>query len=401
MLHRPMTWGPFLERAAAVVDDVLSEIVHTLPEYSRLDRIELGDVRQSLERSVLLLEHRLHGRSPEQSLFEEVVATGARRYAQGISIRSIVEAHKRWTMRLWEEANETLWPDQMLVLSSTLLDQLESSLSLLVHGYVTALQSSVPTLEDPDGALVRRLCLGLLGVRAVADRLGLLPTEPAMVGVVVFAPSGTLSPPVLHGLRAQASAILAHPATRWLSGTLDGNLVFVYLSQSQLTVDWLKDALERLLGSLPAHVDRRGLIVALSDPCDSTSSLTQAYRQAMKIVRTARLCGLLGVPLSEDDVLLRAMLIEEMQVGSRLVSSRLQPLLDHDRRRGSNLLVTLKVYLQCGGLVKSAAKALHVHPNTVLYRLQRIEKLTGKNLRDLNDLLELKLALDAWEMYGS
>jgi purine catabolism regulator len=43
--------------------------------------------------------------------------------------------------------------------------------------------------------------------------------------------------------------------------------------------------------------------------------------------------------------------------------------------------------------VKAAADAMHVHPNTLRYRLSRVEKLLGRSLRNPATIAELSLAL--------
>jgi DNA-binding PucR family transcriptional regulator len=51
------------------------------------------------------------------------------------------------------------------------------------------------------------------------------------------------------------------------------------------------------------------------------------------------------------------------------------------------------VWLSTGCSTAATAEQLVVHPNTVGYRLRRIERLTGRNLRGVDTRLELQLAL--------
>ncbi len=73
--------------------------------------------------------------------------------------------------------------------------------------------------------------------------------------------------------------------------------------------------------------------------------------------------------------------------------SCLKPLKDHDRKRDSGLLETLRVHLQTGGSNQATAQHLYLHPNTVLYRLNNIEKLCGMDLRSTEALLRMQLAV--------
>jgi GAF domain-containing protein len=64
----------------------------------------------------------------------------------------------------------------------------------------------------------------------------------------------------------------------------------------------------------------------------------------------------------------------------------------YDRRRRSELVVTLEQYLRDRRSVTSTARALYIHPNTLRQRLDRIEKLSGLRLAE-EDLLALELAI--------
>ncbi|HBQ94212.1 MAG: helix-turn-helix domain-containing protein [Firmicutes bacterium] len=58
------------------------------------------------------------------------------------------------------------------------------------------------------------------------------------------------------------------------------------------------------------------------------------------------------------------------------------------------LLWTLQVYLDCNGQVREAAKRLYVHRNTLAYRLERLQDLLGCDLKELDTIIDLRLALD-------
>lgn len=69
------------------------------------------------------------------------------------------------------------------------------------------------------------------------------------------------------------------------------------------------------------------------------------------------------------------------------------PLLDYDMKRSSDLVRTLSVYFLAGANASEAADRLFLHRNSLLYRLERIQKLTGLDLKDPNDMLALQLGL--------
>ncbi len=58
-----------------------------------------------------------------------------------------------------------------------------------------------------------------------------------------------------------------------------------------------------------------------------------------------------------------------------------------------DLIKTIQVYIEENGDIGNIAKKLNIHRNTLSYRLERIEKLTGKNPKKLLDLFELLCGL--------
>ncbi|MDH3008541.1 PucR family transcriptional regulator [Gordonia alkanivorans] len=76
-----------------------------------------------------------------------------------------------------------------------------------------------------------------------------------------------------------------------------------------------------------------------------------------------------------------------------LVDPRVSDLADLDARTGSDFTVSLRAYLDRFGDVRSAANDLHVHPNTLRYRIRRIETLTGMDLEDPATRLVVALSL--------
>ncbi|MBZ6112213.1 MULTISPECIES: PucR family transcriptional regulator [Streptomyces] len=71
----------------------------------------------------------------------------------------------------------------------------------------------------------------------------------------------------------------------------------------------------------------------------------------------------------------------------------LDPLRDYDRRHRAELVPTLEAFLASDGSWTRCANRLHLHVNTLRYRVGRIEQLTGRDLSRLEDKLDFFLAL--------
>jgi DNA-binding PucR family transcriptional regulator len=88
-------------------------------------------------------------------------------------------------------------------------------------------------------------------------------------------------------------------------------------------------------------------------------------------------------------------LLRELARGRALEPFRalVEPLVEHDRERRSDLVKTLKVYFDTGANASEAADRLFLHRNSMLYRLSRVEKLTGLNSKYPRARLALQLGL--------
>ncbi len=92
-----------------------------------------------------------------------------------------------------------------------------------------------------------------------------------------------------------------------------------------------------------------------------------------------------------------ALLLASVPEGTRWTfrERMLGPLEEYDTSRQSDLVHTLEVFLACSGSWNRSATRLHVHVNTLRYRIRRIEDLTGRDLGTLEDRVDFFLALRA------
>lgn len=136
---------------------------------------------------------------------------------------------------------------------------------------------------------------------------------------------------------------------------------------------------------------QREATIALGPPT-SLDSLEPAFRVASRALDTAVAFGVKGV-VSFDDLSLRPAVLGESHLGDRLVERYIKPLLELGNF-GETLEHTVREYLALGMRVEDTARALFVHPNTLRHRLERFEELTGADLRNTQDLVEVWWALE-------
>lgn len=76
----------------------------------------------------------------------------------------------------------------------------------------------------------------------------------------------------------------------------------------------------------------------------------------------------------------------------------LDPISDGEGEYGAELLRSLEAFIERNGQWERAARDLYCHRHTLRYRIRRIEELTGRDLGQAQDRIELWLALRAREL---
>lgn len=135
----------------------------------------------------------------------------------------------------------------------------------------------------------------------------------------------------------------------------------------------------------------------ISKPATGLSNLRDAYREAKDAVGIA-------FELNDHDSttfygdlklyqLLLALKEQNLENLQRFCLDALAPLIEHDKRKQSDLVRTLSGFFAANGNLAKAAQELDVHRNTLVYRLERIAELTELDLDDSDNRLILHLAL--------
>ena len=123
---------------------------------------------------------------------------------------------------------------------------------------------------------------------------------------------------------------------------------------------------------------------------------TEAWRSARRARALHRLFadGLLdGGLATADDHLADLVVHGDRDLARELAARALAPLADRTPVTGRRLMETLAAWLDHQGNVPRAAAALHVHPQTVRYRLRQLRELLGDRLDDPAARFELMLAV--------
>jgi sugar diacid utilization regulator len=138
--------------------------------------------------------------------------------------------------------------------------------------------------------------------------------------------------------------------------------------------------------------------VGVGGRCRAVEEFPRSYREAELALRIQQASGGPEQVTRYDDLGVYKVLAAADDTASveRFVGEWLARLIDYDSAHGTQLVLTLSEYLECGGSYDASARALSVHRNTLKYRLNRIRQVSGYDLSLPDNQFNLQLATRAW-----
>lgn len=130
----------------------------------------------------------------------------------------------------------------------------------------------------------------------------------------------------------------------------------------------------------------------VSLPVTRAARVPDAVREARWALEAALSSGTVAVTYGDYSAPFLPRTPEEAQL---VVDRVLGRVIAYDQAEGSDLLLTLKAFFDADCSWQITSQRLNVHKQTVVYRIRRIETLTGRTVRDLADQTDLYLALRA------
>ncbi|MFI6101126.1 PucR family transcriptional regulator [Lentzea sp. NPDC051213] len=377
---------PLAERIVAEMPSfvrlVLAEITARVPAYRQLPAEELaGDITRVIEGTLRAFAEVLRSRelpSPEELRF--LRESAARRAEEGVPIDVVLTAYHVGIQVVWDVLVPEARPDEVgevLALNALAMRYLQVVTPVVSAGYLDERQ----TMFDDERSARHTLLTGLLDGTQNAD-------GPYVV-LAVHAPphADELTPGVdaaiagrrkvrrlrteleRHSREPVLSALTPHGGVALLPGDDVGRV-------ARIVTDVAK----------AAGVDLT--VGAVAAPPSGVAAATRLAREVLDVaVRSGRPPGVHQL----TDVLLEYQLSRP--------SAALEPLAAVVSPLSDELVQTLEVYLRRGSR-RPAATELHVHPNTVDYRLRRVAELTRLDPTRIEHVTLLTAALAARSAVG-
>lgn len=245
------------------------------------------------------------------------------------------------------------------------------------------------TYGQPEEMLARARVLGYdLTLPQAVVIFEVSPTEPA------YAPG---SPQAQWGRRLRDELRLAWPEG-WIIAEMHRVIALLPINTAVSTPEEeqnLLSRLERVQARMQQHEQYPSFSGGLGRAVKSLSEIPRAYREAQQALEIGRqLFG--GEKLHSFASLGVYRLLFHLDGNSELArfyQETLGPLLHADTRGEGTLIETLEGFFRYNGNLSEAARAMHLHRNSLLYRLGRIEEILGRSLEDPEFRLALQIAL--------
>jgi GAF domain-containing protein len=158
---------------------------------------------------------------------------------------------------------------------------------------------------------------------------------------------------------------------------------------------------ERLAAALASLAADEGVAIGRSDALRGSTGGSLALRQAQDACAVAASMRPHGGSLGYEELGAFKYLVRLApdDAPRDRHAAAVAALVAYDRRRRADLLTTLEEYLRHGRSPTATARALHIHPNTLRQRLERIEQVAGVDAAR-EDALSLELAVKLERLRG-
>ncbi len=375
-------------------EEILETIGREVPEYARPLEGAFGvairtGVSEALRQFVALIRDPGAGRESGRDVY---VGLGRAEFREGRTLDSLQSAYRVGARVAWRRVSAAarrakVDPEELGLLAEAIFAYIDELSADSVEGYAQAQRE-----QEGERQRRRRELLGLLlrdppapdpEIRSAAQAAGWrLARSAAPVAVAeedlarigrrlpadaLVASVGGVGCALLAGAAGAGRAAELERATRGVTAALGPTV-----PRAELGRAWA-------IASAALRAAQSGAIRREGAPSGATRS---------------------GWVIDADRHLPELLLFESGGLAERLAARRLAPLDELTPAGRARMEETALAYVQHGGNAAAMARALHLHPQTIRYRLGRLRELFGDELGDPDARFELELALRSQAVRG-
>lgn len=329
-----------------------------------------------------------------------VVAQAAMRARQGVPLDALLHVYRMGHEAIFQGILACAGESRAgmagaLALTGRTLPHVDLITTMFTERYLETQHQVEADAANARRDLIDRALRGAIRPAEAADRareLGIDPEGPFVVAVC--APSGTARPSA-EDLRRVADRLGGrggHLPGRAVVGVVRDREVIALFAAATPT-DELRDIVERAIADPSAR-----FTAGVSLPCDDICDVQRGYADAWSMLRratpgTARCLAQLSPT--------RYLEITADETVGRLIDPAVNALFARDAAAGGQLIATLATFADTNLNAAATAQVLHLHPNSVRYRLTKVRRGSGLDPYRFHDLVELLAAARLLGLDGS
>ncbi len=354
-------------------EEIIAIVRREVPLYARplegsFGRGIRGGVQEALRQFCLLVQTGGHGETGGLTIYTEL---GRGEWRHGRPLESLLAAYRVGARVAWRRfalraAGSGLDTEGLVALAELVFAHIDELSAASAEGYAAEQSAAVGERDRQRQALLRLL------LAPVVDRESVLAAAKLAAWPV-----------------PQSLSVVLAPAGAQLAGRLgpdclidDVDPVLIVIGDPGAASRWL-----RLLAGTGA----------VMGPIRELTGAAASRRRAEALLELRR-CGRVRTPprdpLHTDDYLTALVLWADPEAAADLAERVLAPLASLPAPTRERLEQTLRAWLQHAGERSAAAHHLHVHPQTVRYRMGQLRTLLGNMVDDPKLRLSLMLALE-------
>jgi hypothetical protein len=383
-------------RYAEIGKTIAARIADEIPEYRRVAPDVIADLRAGASATTELLARTFaEGSKVRREDLGFLRELAARRVHQGVSLDVFIHAYRVALLAYWdacaaEASRLEISQEASFKLASTAIDAIDTITTQAAEAYLR----EETRLRTQSGRAARDLLERLIHgqptdpARRHPAAPGLDPTGPLLTLIGRVEQTTLAVGDALQLARDQLEESMSLGTVRPLAMIRHGELVLISAASSPRT------KIARLRAARQRTIDEHNIDVryGVSVPSQGFASVQQAYREAeLSLSYTSASRPIVSL---EDLSSLECALIGATATTKAIIAAKGNNLRALSQEDLAAAVETIRAFSDANLNVAKAAEQMHVHPNTVRYRLERIATRAGHDPRTFTGLVELLCILE-------
>jgi purine catabolism regulator len=182
------------------------------------------------------------------------------------------------------------------------------------------------------------------------------------------------------------------------------NRIIIMIGQSEnkqpLSINEVKQYANKIYDILIKQIKKTTFLIGIGRQYDTINSLHKSFSEANESIRLMQKFNDRGGISHFEDHSIYHFLdsnIKDMEL-EEFFMKRLGKIYEHDQLHGTSYIITLENYFQNNLNISETAKAMFLHRNTLIYRIEKIKEILNSDLKNSEELLQIQLSLKIFRL---